>query len=34
MLAVFLAPVVDAAAGAKRSWFLSAASWPDSADEA
>jgi hypothetical protein len=31
MLAVFLAPAVDAAAGAKYSWFLSVASRPDSA---
>jgi hypothetical protein len=34
MLAWFLAPAVDAAAGAKCSRFLSAASWPDSADAA
>jgi hypothetical protein len=34
MLAVFLAPAVDAAAGPKCSWFLSAASRPDSADAA
>src|SRR3954454_25065685 len=34
MLAVFRAPAVDAAAGAKCSWFLSAASRPDSATAA
>jgi hypothetical protein len=34
MLAVFLAPAVDAAAGAKCPWFLSTASRPDSADAA
>src|SRR5262249_44938052 len=34
MPAVFLTPAVDAAAGAKGSWFLSTASRPDSADAA